>query len=511
MTPVRTLTRASKLALAWPLAVVLAACATPDEPLRSDLTSSAPEIQACAKWFATMDDAIDGSGVRDGEAYPIPGFPYLRANRFLASFRNQAQSSDATFAAWENGLRELDARTRNYELQNLPAAELAKLGAPSWQDAAAHVDRCAATLMTLDTSATRRGELVTRARVPDDYSDWKRAVGLYPLVRIPFFQFAKGWESDTKKLIEQTDAGQAESVRLVRYQPAGDAASARDIAHLLAGVKRNALGIPEFSEAEANTLFAAFAPVIEAETTEPYDRIGGLQWGARDVPQVDPSHPALYRRLSFARYGDQTLVQVVYLLWFSERPDSNWLDPLSGNLDGLFFRVTLDPAGRPLVYDTIHPCGCYHMFFPTPLATPIPPADPDVEWAFVPKTLPVIELPERVVIRVQSRTHYLMGIHPERTAATDSVPYALVDDGVLRTLPTPTGVRSIYGRDGIVRGTERGERFATWPLGLEEAGSMREWGRHATALIGRRHFDDAALIEQRFTMQPSGEAHVSKR
>jgi hypothetical protein len=29
---------------------------------------------------------------------------------------------------------------------------------------------------------------------------------------------------------------------------------------------------------------------------------------------------------------------------------------------------------------------------------------------------------------------------------------------------------------GIVPGTDRGERLVTWPLGIESAGAMREWG-----------------------------------
>ncbi|MBV8534902.1 MAG: hypothetical protein JO128_04875, partial [Alphaproteobacteria bacterium] len=184
--------RVPRQALAWSLAAVLAlaACAAPNEPLRSDLASPAPEIQACAKWFAAVDDALDDTGVRDGEAYPIPGFPYLRVNRFLASFRTQVQSDEA-FADWEKSLRNLDARTRAYELQNLPPQALTKLSERSWQDAVAHADRCAAILMAHDAGPERRRELAERAQVPDDYSDWKRAVGLYPLVRIPFFQFAK--------------------------------------------------------------------------------------------------------------------------------------------------------------------------------------------------------------------------------------------------------------------------------------------------------------------------------
>ena len=508
---------APRMPRSWPAAILLlvtaaltgSGCSTPDEPLRSDLASPASDVQTCAKWFASLDDAIDDAGVRDGEAYPVPGFPYLRVNRFLASFRTDAEKDPTAFADWEARLRHLDARTRGYELQNLPPQALSKLGANGWQDAAARSDACAATLMKTDAErADRRRDLIARAQVPDDYSDWKRAVGLYPLARIPFFQFAKGWEADTRKLFADTRAGKTAKHAVVRYEPASSSASAERIATVLARAKRDALGIPRFSDQDADLLYAAFAPVIDVETTGDYDRVGALRWGARAVPDVDISHPTVYRRLAFTRYGNQTLVQVVYLLWFSKRPDDGWFDPLSGNLDGLFFRVTLDPAGRPLVYDTIHPCGCYHMFFPTPLVTRRPAPESGIEWAFVPRTLPMIDPPQRVVIRVQSRTHYLMDIHPEAAAApAGGVNYTLVDDGVLRTLPGPTGVRSIYGPDGIVRGTERGERFVTWPLGLDEAGSMREWGRHATALIGRRQFDDADLIERRFALRSTAKMH----
>ena len=34
--------------------------------------------------------------------------------------------------------------------------------------------------------------------------------------------------------------------------------------------------------------------------------------------------------------------------------------------------------------------------------------------------------------------------------------------------------------------------------GIVSAGAMRQWGRHATAFVGRRHFDDADLFERRF-------------
>src|ERR1700732_2799940 len=91
-------------------AMILAtACAVTDEPLRSDRNTASAQVQQCADWFTRLDDAVARSGVQDAEAYRIPGFPYLRANRFLASFRQQAENDPNAFASWEKDLRNLDA------------------------------------------------------------------------------------------------------------------------------------------------------------------------------------------------------------------------------------------------------------------------------------------------------------------------------------------------------------------------------------------------------------------
>src|SRR5271166_5250897 len=89
-----------------------AACASTDQPLRSDLESASTEVHQCAGWFTRLADAVADSGVQDAEAYKIPGFPYLRVNRLLASFRNRAGNDPIAFAAWERELRDLDARAR---------------------------------------------------------------------------------------------------------------------------------------------------------------------------------------------------------------------------------------------------------------------------------------------------------------------------------------------------------------------------------------------------------------
>ncbi|MCS7102014.1 MAG: hypothetical protein NZL99_09990, partial [Burkholderiaceae bacterium] len=62
----------------------------------------------------------------------------------------------------------------------------------------------------------------------------------------------------------------------------------------------------------------------------------------------------------------------------------------------------------------------------------------------------------------------------------------------------PRGLRSAFGPDGLIAGSQRLERFFFWPMGIASAGAMRQWGRHATAFVGRRHFDDPLLIERYF-------------
>jgi hypothetical protein len=146
------------------------------------------------------------------------------------------------------------------------------------------------------------------------------------------------------------------------------------------------------------------------------------------------------------------------------------------------------------------------MFFPTPRVTAVAAADASVEWAFIPRQLPAIDAPQRILVRITSGNHYLTDVLPD--TGGHGLLYSLVDDGELRTLPIAGGTRSAFDPDGIVPGTDRGERFVTWTLGLDDAGAMHEWGHHATALIGRRQFDDADLIERRFAIVGLADAQV---
>jgi hypothetical protein len=88
------------------------------------------------------------------------------------------------------------------------------------------------------------------------------------------------------------------------------------------------------------------------------------------------------------------------------------------------------------------------------------------------------------------------------TRTADAVTYQLQDERVLTTLPRRGGgSRSVYDLDGLIPGSERAERWFFWPMGIESAGQMRQWGRHATAFVGRRHFDDPLLFDAYFELR----------
>ncbi len=60
----------------------------------------------------------------------------------------------------------------------------------------------------------------------------------------------------------------------------------------------------------------------------------------------------------------------------------------------------------------------------------------------------------------------------------------------LRSLPRAGGTHAgVFGPDGLFAGTKRAE-----------PGALRQWGRQATDAAGRRHFDDADLLERRFEL-----------
>jgi hypothetical protein len=464
--------------------------------------------QACDALYAAADRAVQRAGVRDGAAARIDGFPHLRVDRLLASFADQPLS-DAQFDAWLQRLRATDRKARSFEIANLPAgqrAELQEAQAALVQrqgglDAA--LDACGTALVERDRAALQRRETLRRqARVPDDYDQWKRIVGLYWLTRIPFAAGVRGYQREVETVFATPLEVLPLRGRLTAYvPPSAQPLSMQESSAILERARNDALGIPDPGGGDLEQLFQTHAPVWLLDQRDDDDRIGRLALADDGSVRVDTSAPTVYRRIAHTRYDERILLQLVYSVWLPARPKTSGLDLLGGHLDGVVWRVTLAPDGTPLVYDSIHSCGCYHQFFPTPGAQPLPQPDTLDETAFVPQRLPAVPPGQRIALRIEAGTHYLQRILLPAPAG-DGRTIGWLDDDVLRSLPVGAGgQRSAFRPDGIVAGSERGERWLFWPMGVREPGAMRQWGRHATAFVGRRHFDEARLMQRYFRLR----------
>jgi hypothetical protein len=481
--------------------MLLAGCAvTPQQPV-----ASGPEAQ-CREVFRRVDDAIAAAGVADGMAARVAGFPYLRVDRFLASYARE-EMSEAQFTEWMGRLSELGRQAHAVEVSNLPVEAAEALGHALWDIGREHMwiapalADCATRLAAADLAdSERRAALRAAATVPDDYATWNRVAGLYWLTRIPFAGGVRRWHEEVRRTYAVAPEALPVTGALTTYLP--PPAGRADVAALLARASVSPLGVPDPRGADLELLFRLFAPAFIVDTAGDADRPGELGWNSEAVPQVISHRPVVYRRLSHARYQGRVLLQLNYSIWFPERPKAPGWDLLGGHLDGVLWRVTLTPDGEPWLYDSMHLCGCYHLFYPTARAALRPQPDTLDETAFVPQALARVAPGTRLALRLAAGTHYVERVLPDAAPTGPALEYSFADDDLLRSVVLPDGGRrSVFRPDGIVPGTERGERWLFWPMGVPEPGAQRQWGRHATAFVGRRHFDDPGLLERYFTLQ----------
>lgn len=467
--------------------VLLSGCAAVRQP---PATGADDPLAGCRALFREADAAVGRAGVRDQGPAPVAGFPYLRTTRLLASFRDEL-AGEFQWAAWGGHMAELDAEARALELRNL-AVPVA--GHPP-EALRGELDRCRESLLAADLAqAERRAALREAAAVADDYVTWWRVAGLYPLAAPIVTGAISRWHDETHAVFATPLAALPVEGRLERWvtpqtgEPISDA-QLRDIVNR----SRDALGIPRPQDADLEWLFDRHAPVWEVDVADDDDRIGRPAPG----PVVYVTQPTEYRLVSHTRFGGRVLLQLNYVVWFPARSGT---DIYAGRLDGIIWRVTLGPDGEPLLYDSIHNCGCYHKYFLSPrlrLRGDLPTFW--LEQPLLPQPAPD---GRPLVLRIAHRTHYLQRVYPgEAAPAAQIMPPEPYD--TLRSLPVGDGkYRSLFGEYGLVPGSERPERFILWPMGIRSPGGMRQWGRHAVAFVGRRHFDDPFIFESLFEEIP---------
>lgn len=442
---------------------------------------SAP-ADGCTALFDQLHSATQAQ--RDGQYHRLPGFAGLRSDRLLAALGATAHSPEQR-RLWLQRLAERDAEASRIEIAQLPPGPRRAWASRSRQQA---LDACrSAQVQRLAGDARAFAGAVEAARVPDDYRDGARALGLNPLIE-PFFRRGiAAWQRAAARTTAPEDAAHWLSYRPIQTASANGPLLLRE----------DALGLPQADAEQLAALFARHAPWLRIEQASRHDRIGSPYYGADGAREFNPLQARLYQHLGWSQLRGRWHLQLVYQLWFSQRPRPHALDLYGGELDGLLWRITLDRQGNALLYDSIHPCGCWHTFY-LPAGSPLQFRQPPDEETRLAHRL-TLDGRQAPTLWLSAGAHHLVWVDARRPAYP-ALSYQRADLDRLRQLPHPHGRRSLYAGDGLVPGSQRLERWLLWPSGVRSPGAMRQWGRHATAFIGRAHFDDPHLLERYFSM-----------
>ncbi len=263
----------TKSKLLW-LALLLAGCSA----LGTNPAVPSGNAQvACRILYRKVDAAIDHAGVRDHGSSPVPGFPYLRATRLLASFRNELTEA-GEWSAWIGHMATLDAEARALELQNLPAPVTGRR-TETLRD---ELNSCRELLVAVElTQPAQHARLSNSVHVPDDYIAWWRILGLYPFTAPIVAARISAWHEATLNIFATPLESLEVAGRLVRWSPASHAPGIPLNAQQTSEILRRSLdplGIPSPMGSDLDRVFDTFAPVWEVDVVDANDRIGMLRW-----------------------------------------------------------------------------------------------------------------------------------------------------------------------------------------------------------------------------------------
>jgi len=449
--------------------------------------ASRPECQGL---YQQLDQATERSAAWDAGVHRLPGFPFLRSNRHLASFHSESGKQQEG-RDWIAALAKLDLSTRRRELANLLPLDRQGL-ASGWEQQLSQCSSLFVQQLQQQTEAWK--DVADAVLVKDNYQTWKRVIGIYPVAAL----LSQPAISDLHERLQQPFRIAPDKLpiqgELDRYLPSADPWSLLQIGQ---SMEESFPAYPSsYAGGTLSALFHRYAPIVEVDRINGADRVGRIKWIDNQNAGVDQESPVAYLYPGQTRFQGKTLLQLNYLFWF---PARDTRDIYGGTFDALVWRVTLDKAGTPMVYDSIHGCGCYYQLFPAPGYRTLPSA-PGSEIVLSPARAPALAEDERLVLRLAAGTHYLLSIHGDGGQQALEQRYQWADYWELLSLPLPGGGRhSLFGADGLIAASARLERFFLWPFGIPSPGAMRQFGTHAIAFIGRRHFDDPGLLDQLIT------------
>ncbi len=492
-----------RIVVVAPLIAFLLGCA-PCLTKPTPLSFEKPE--QCREFLNRLDEVVEDAGVKDASGAPIRGFPYLRTNRFLASLKKNLKD-DGQKEEWSRWMQQLDLLSRKKELSNLPDEAILSLDFADGRKADrdwlyAQVKSCSSMLTSHEqVQSDFYSTLVPLVNVPEEYSCFRRTVGLYPLVAIPVAVLTKRSINKVKKTFDADQKDLPVDGQLRPFVPESRTSlSGKEVQKIIEDSRKNPLRVPLPNKDQEEKLARSFAPVFIQDIAAPYDRLGQVIWKG-DRVEIDPEKPTIYYYTSHAFLKGEPILQINYVIWYAERAGKRAPSIERGHLDGLTARVSLDRDGNVFMVDVVSDCGCYHFFSPERERVERVRSRPLSFDPLVPEWLPAISSGERLGIRINSGWHQVQHLMPVGEFS-EPIPYSLVRYDVLEALARENGrTESIFSSKGIAKGSERPERYILFSMGIPSVGSMRQRGHHAIELIGKDYFDNPYLFDENFVFR----------
>ena len=242
--------------------------------------------------------------------------------------------------------------------------------------------------------------------------------------------------------------------------------------------ERLALYAPHPSaEGKTDPALVRHAPLFVAHgSAKAHNRIGTpaatYDTYGREKIYVDAERATIYTQIRRFTTARGAYTNLIYRIHFAATPFN--LLPFNltaGRNVGLMVVVTLDAAERPVLYTTVHTCGCYKSFTPTS-HLPIerfpdkwPQGRVKVYGEVLPARLDLEGLAApRLVVSLRPDVHRVMGLDIVDGApgvgtagiGYDRLPAYMAPAEALKRIPLDGRTTSFYHQDGVLEGHVRG-------------------------------------------------------
>lgn len=448
-------------------------------------------LSQCQKQLTQKISQLKKTGILDTQDHFIQGFEFLAVDRFLAQLYTQA-SNKIQRQEW------LKLAFNKAQIKSL--VSLQNQGNDPYELAAFEFCNQQLYKNLLENPALLWSQVDAQQIMPkNNYSTLSRFLGGYWIAQWLAKPSIQKEKNKAISLWQQT-ISTAEKATTWELEINGkEESSKRQFKPKYADVYGDSpLQIPIFLKSNLQELFKLHAPQWKVLINDHSTYQSNKAINTPGTPYfknawfINTNEATVFTHSSFTFFNDKKLLQLNYLMWFPQASYSQTgTDWYGGKFDGVYWRVTLDTDGEVLLYDSIHACGCYHTVIINPKK---------LVWIETDKSDPPIKAPTSwvtgpVQVTLSANQHWLIGLSNQKNADHS---FSLKPLNQLRSVQTPQGFKSLYNQKGFIKGSERGERFFLWPFGVNNAGAMRQWGQHATAFIGKRHFDDANWLDDFF-------------